>query len=128
MTNATFSKLPHWAQGALRTAVGTASVQRGIARAQANGEVLILQMLNGSRRKMATVVQYPVAGVQAAYDKLRDEMPPNERNVYVLITPAAALTQAESDGVPYMRAFSEVPGAGAILRVPVSLWTGGDRG
>lgn len=123
MTNAEFSRLPNWAQGALRTAVGSQSVRRGIARMQAESGTLLLQFLYREKRSLATVIQYPVKDVQDAYDKAALEFQPRPHICYFILATAEALRRAEAGGVCYMRAFSEVPGAGAILRVPVSLWT-----
>ncbi|MGO4422405.1 hypothetical protein AB4Z54_27800, partial [Streptomyces sp. MCAF7] len=119
----TFSRLPDWAQPALRTAVGSQSVKRGIARAQAESGTLLLQILYREQRALATVVQYPVKDVQDAYDKAAQDMPAGDVVCYFVIATAEALRRAESAGVPYMRCFSNVAGTGAILRVPVSLWT-----
>lgn len=123
-----FTRLPSWAQGALRTAVGTASVRRGIARMQAEEGALLLQLLYRESRALATVVQYPVRDVQDAYDKAASEFPPRPHICYFILATAEAVSRAESGGVAYMRAYSGEPGAGCILRVPASLWTEADRG
>ncbi|MFE2293699.1 hypothetical protein [Streptomyces sp. NPDC059452] len=123
MKNPTFSRLPSWAQGALRTAVGSQSLKRGIARAQAESGALLVQILYREKRALATVVQYPVKDVQDAYNKAASDLPQRENICYFVIATAEALQRAESAGVAYMRCFSNVAGAGAILRVPASLWT-----
>lgn len=121
MKDTEFRRVPKWGIDALRTAVGTASVRRGIARAQAESGTLLLQFLYREKRALATVIQYPVRDVQDAYDKAALEFSPREHICYFIFATADALRRAESGGVPYMRAFTEVPGA--VLRVPASLWT-----
>lgn len=112
-----FRKLPHWAQPALLTAAGTASVHRGIARAQREEGVLLLQLVYREKRALATVVQYPFKDVQDAYAKA-NEMEAGEVVCYFIIATEPALRRAEAGGVAYMRVFSGVPGGGAVLRVP----------
>ncbi|MEW2311786.1 hypothetical protein AB0918_24620 [Streptomyces sp. NPDC006864] len=119
----TFSRLPSWAQGALRTAIGSQSVLRGIARAQRDSGALLLQILYREKRALATVVQYPVQDIQDAYDKAAQDMPPGDVVCYFVIATEPSLRRAEAAGVPYMRAYHGVHVSGAILRLPVSLWT-----
>jgi hypothetical protein len=95
---------------------------------QAEEGVLLLQLVHREERALATVVQHPCRDVQDAYDKAALDLPPGEFVCYFVIATAEALRRAEAGGVCYMRAFSEVPGAGSILRVPVSLWTESSRG
>ncbi|MFI0143843.1 hypothetical protein [Streptomyces globisporus] len=104
-------------------AVGSQSVLRGIARAQRDSATLLLQILYREDRALATVVQYPVQDVQDAYDKAASDLPQGGIVCYFVLATEPALRRAEAAGVPYMRAYHGVHVSGAILRVPVSLWT-----
>lgn len=125
MTNRNqFRKLPPWAEAALIAALGQRSVRRGIARCLAEEGALLLQFVYRSSRRLATVVQYPVPGIAAAYDKAASDVPSGEVVCYFIVASAPALATADADGVPYMRTMRG-PGyegrSAELLRVPVSL-------
>ncbi|WP_329332560.1 hypothetical protein OG866_06975 [Streptomyces sp. NBC_00663] len=120
----TFCKVPNWAQYALLKSMGNPFLRNGIAGAQADGGVLLIQMVWREQRQKAVVVQRPFRDVQEAYDSAAGDLPPREHICYFVLATAAALSRAEDAGVCYMRCWSIGDDtAGAILRVPVSLWT-----
>ncbi|MGW5568492.1 hypothetical protein ACWEWD_34440 [Streptomyces tendae] len=123
----TFTRVPQWARQALQKSVTTNPFMRnGIARMEAEEGVVLLQMLYREKRGKAVVAQYPFRDVQEAYDKAATEFQPRPHICYFIIATAPALRRAEANGVAYMRCWT-LPGSatdtGAILRVPVSLWT-----
>ncbi|MDX3522055.1 hypothetical protein [Streptomyces scabiei] len=118
-----FRQQPRWARDALQQSAGTFAVQNGIARVIREQGVLILQFLYRSKRSRATVIQYPVASLADAYAKLAVEFPPRDHIAYYLIATAPALRAAEASGITYVRAFSGVPGGGAVLLAPADIWT-----
>ena len=126
--NASFTRVPPWAQQALIKSVTTNPFMRnGIARMEAEAGVVLLQMLYREKRGKAVVAQYPFRDVQEAYDKAGSDMPPRPHICYFVLATAPALRRAEANGIAYMRCWtlpgSEASDTGAILRVPVSLWT-----
>ncbi|MGQ4421890.1 hypothetical protein ACN6LL_007970 [Streptomyces violaceoruber] len=99
-------------------------MQNETARAQRNGECVLLQMVRLPKQGKAVVVQNPCADVADAYDKAASEPAPGTYVAYYVLATLAALLRAEANGVPYLRAYGD--DHGSILSVPVSLWTGGD--
>ncbi|MDX3666960.1 hypothetical protein [Streptomyces europaeiscabiei] len=118
-----FRQQPRWVRDALQKSAGTRAVQDGIARMVSEQGVLILQFLYRSKRKTATAIQYPQPSLSAAYEKLRGELPPADHIAYYIIATESALRTAEANGVTYVRAFSGVAGAGAVLLAPSDIWT-----
>ncbi|UQA37505.1 hypothetical protein [Streptomyces sp. HNA39] len=77
----------------------------GVTRCISEERALVLQLVRAARTGRVTVVQYPVAGIQEAYDRLAEDdmLPELDHIAYFIVASAEALEQAEVDGTPYMR-------------------------
>jgi hypothetical protein len=111
-----------WARDALVRALQTSDVLNGVARCIAEERALILQLVRKRTTGRVIVAQYPVAGVQAAYDRLKaDDMGESEFVAYFIVASTEAITQAEVDGTPYVRTIRQAGQStrqAEILRAP----------
>lgn len=126
-----FRRFQPWARDALVRALQAPVVLNGVARCIQEERALILQLVRRATTGRVVVVQYPVAGVQAAYDRLQaDDMGESDFVFYFIVASAEAITQAEVDGTPYMRTLRP-SGHGnrqaEILRAPYRVQFGGDQ-
>lgn len=117
-----FRKFQPWARDALVKALQAPVVFSGVTRCISEERALILQLVRRATTGRVTVVQYPVAGIQAAYDRLQaDDMGESEFVAYFIVASAEAIAQAEIDGTPYMRTIRQAGQAtrqAEILRAP----------
>ncbi|MEU6616704.1 hypothetical protein [Streptomyces parvus] len=124
-----FRRFQPWARDALVRAMQAPVVFSGVTRCISERRALILQLVRTRTTGRVTVVQYPVAGVQAAYDRLQaDDMAESEFVAYFIVASAEAIAQAEVDGTPYMRTIrSSGPATrqAEVLRAPYRVQTGG---
>ncbi|MEV6207031.1 hypothetical protein [Kitasatospora sp. NPDC051914] len=120
-----YCKQPVWVRNALLPLMKKREVQLGMRQCANTGGALILQMVRSKNTGRVTMVQYPAAGVSAAYARLvSDEFPAmGEFVAYVIVASAQALELADRRGVPYMTTLRP-SGAGrpALLLVPRSLF------
>jgi hypothetical protein len=120
-----FRRSQLWEREALVRALQTPEVLNGVARCIQEERALIVQMVRRRTTGRVTVVQYPVAGVQEAYDRLKElGMEASDFVAYFIVASSQAITQAEVDGTPYMRTLRPAGAHQAeILRVPYALQT-----
>ncbi|WP_405925722.1 hypothetical protein [Streptomyces sp. NBC_00035] len=120
-----FRRLQPWARDALVRALQTPEVLSGVARCIAEERALIVQLVRRATTGRVVVVQYPVASIEAAYDRLKaDDMGQSEFVAYFIVASAPALLQAEIDGTPYMRTMRPAGQDGRqaeVLRVPYAV-------
>lgn len=99
-----FRKFQPWSRDALVRALQAPVVLSGVARCIQEERALILQLVRKATSGRVVVVQYPVTGVQAAYDRLQEPgMEESEFVAYFIVASAEAIQQAEVDSTPYMR-------------------------
>ncbi|QKV96712.1 hypothetical protein HUT19_37610 [Streptomyces sp. NA02950] len=127
-----FRKFQPWARDALVKALGAREVLSGVTRCISEQRALILQLVRTATTNRVTVVQYPVAGISEAYERLQqDDMLETDFVAYFIVASAEAIAQAEVDGTPYMRTLrpeGQSTRQAEILRAPYRVQTGGDRG
>lgn len=117
-----FRKFQPWARDALVKALQAQVVFSGVTRCIREERALILQLVRSATTGRVTVVQYPVASIAAAYDRLQaDDMAESDFVSYFIVASAEAIAQAEVDGTPYMRTIRPAGQAerqAEILRAP----------
>ncbi|WCH97058.1 hypothetical protein POD33_34975 [Streptomyces moderatus] len=119
-----FRKYQPWARDALVRALQRPEVLSGVARCIEEERALILQLVRSRTTGRVTVVQWPAAGVEVAYERLQaDDMGESDFVAYFIVASAPAISQAEVDGTPVMRTLRPQGRASAtqaeVLRAPV---------